>query len=243
MRRWAALGWVLVAAALLGLAGRAAAPAMGAGTLELRVIAASNRPEDQAVKLQVRDAVLALLAPGMARETDGAGARTYAAERLPDVQRVAAAVAGRAGQGVRVHLGNEVFPLRHIGLLTFAAGPAPALVITLGAGQGHNWFTVLFPPLALVTVDGNLVAVGPQGASEPVRDLTATERRALLAWVAGQTGLGVDPRVQAAGADSPAGAQVQVRFALWDLLSGIPWGGVRQSVAAWLGLSDGGAGA
>lgn len=230
MRRWGAVGWVLLAAALVALAGRAAAPAMGAGTLELRVIAASDRPADQAVKLQVRDAVLALLVPGMARAADSAAARSYVAARLPDVQRVAAAVAGRAGQAVDVRMGNEGFPFRRIGLLMFAAGPAPALLVTLGAGQGHNWFTVLFPPLALVTVDGDLVAVGPSGASEPVRDLTPSERRALLSWVAGQTGLAVDPNVRAASADGAAGADVQVRFALWDVLRTLDWSGVRRTL-------------
>ena len=234
MRRWAALGWVLIAAAFLGLAGRAAVPAMGSGTLELRVIAASDRPADQALKLQVRDAVLALLAPGLSKATDASEARSYVAQRLPQVQRVAATVAGRDGQAADVRLGPENFPARHIGLLTFPAGPAPALVVTLGAGQGHNWFTVLFPPLALVTVDGDLVAVGPQGASEPVRDLTTAQRRALLAWVSGQTDIPVDSGVHAAGPDSATGAEVQVRFALWDLMQGLHWDDLCQTVAGWL---------
>ncbi len=228
MRKLAAAGWVLLATALLLLAGRAITPTMGSGTLELRVIGASNLAHDQAVKLQVRDAVLALLAPGLAQAPDAAAADAYVAQRLPDVQKVAQAVAGRAGQTVHVHLGMAPLPARQIGLLTFPAGTAPTLVVTLGAGQGHNWFTVLFPPLALVTVDGHLVAVGPDNTSS-ARALTPAERRALLAWVSGQTGVILDPDVSAQGSGGDTGAKVQVRFMLWDL---------ARDVASWIGSAS-----
>jgi stage II sporulation protein R len=232
---WAvAAGGVLLAAGCLGLAGWALRLTPGPQTLELRVVAASDRPADQAVKLQVRDAVLAALAPGLAGIGDAAAARRYVAARLPAVRAVAAAVAGRAGESATVDLRTEAFPVRRIGLVRFAAGPAPALVVTLGPGAGHNWFTVLFPPLALVTVDGALVAVGPGDGAASVRDLTPAERRALLQWVQEVTGVPLDPAVSAGDPGGAPGAEVQLRLALWDLLQALPWQPVRDAVLAWL---------
>lgn len=211
-------GLILLAAGMLGGAAAATRAVDPQGMLALRVIGSSNRPADQATKLQVRDAVLALLAPGLAHQDSAEQARAFVAAHLPQVAAAAAAVAGRADETVRVQLGPAPLPARRIGLLAFPAGFAPALVVTLGAGGGHNWWTVLFPPLALVTVDGGLAVVGPAGASEPVRDLSPAARRALLAWVTTHTGVILDPRVAADGPASLAGMRVQVRFAIWDLL-------------------------
>ena len=229
-------GLILLAAGLLAAAARVAvhmAPA--AGMFDLRVIGASNRPADQAVKLQVRDAVLAVLAPGLVHATSERQAQAYVAARLPAVAAAAAAVAGRTGQHVRVRLGPAPLPARRIGLLAFAAGRPPALVVTLGAGLGHNWWTVLFPPLAFVTVRGELTVVGPAGAAEPVRDLSAAQRTALLAWVAGQTHVSLDGAVTPGGPSGAAGVRVQVRFAIWNLLRRIPWGPVQRGLLSWLG--------
>lgn len=216
-------GLILLAAGMLGGAAAATGAVDPQGMLALRVIGASNLPADQAVKLQVRDAVLALLAPGLAHQDSAAQARAFVAAHLPQVAAAASAVAGRAGEIARVQLGRAPLPARRIGLLAFPAGAAPALVVTLGAGLGHNWWTVLFPPLALVTVDGGLAVVGPAGAAEPVADLSPAARRALLAWVTTYTGVSLDPHVAAAGPDSLAGMRVQVRFAIWDLLRRIRW--------------------
>lgn len=232
----AAVGPILLAGLLLSLAGTAALRGgSAAGTLNLRVVAATNRPADQAVKLQVRDAILAVLAPGLAQARSEGAAHAYVAARLSDVRLAAQTVAEAAGEPVTVRLGSAPLPARHIGILAFPAGTAPALVVTLGPGQGHNWWTVLFPPLAFVTLHGDLLVVGPGGAAEPVDDLTATQRRALLDWVAGRTHVALDDRVSPADPDSAAGAQVQVRFAVWDALQRVPWGALRGDVLAWLG--------
>ena len=236
-----AAGLIAVAAMLLAAAGASAGRAGTGTTLDLRVVAASNRPADQAVKLQVRDAVLALLAPGLADAGSRAAAEALVRRRLGDVRSVAALLAQRSGETVTVRLGPEPLPARRIGIVAFPAGTAPALVVTLGTGLGHNWWTVLFPPLAFVTVRGDLLVVGPGGAPEPVRDLSTAQRRALLDWVAGRTHVALDDHVALADPSSSAGAEVQVRFAVWDLLRSIPWGALRDEMLGWVGAGDGGA--
>ena len=224
-------GLVLITAALWAAAAGGVVRLPAAHSVQLRVIGASNRPAAQALKLQVRDAVLAVVAPAEARAATARDAMAALRTRLPAVRAAAAAVAGRAGVPVAVRLGPEPFPARHIGFVRFPAGSGDALVVTLGRGRGHNWWTVLFPPLAMVTVNGRLAVVGPAGAAVPVRDLTARQRRRLLNWVAGRTTAHIHVSVGPAGPDGSTGLQVQVRFALWQLWRSVAWRHWRRALA------------
>lgn len=48
---------------------------------------------------------------------------------------------------VRVSLGAEHYPTRDYGTFALPAGVYTSLRVTLGAGAGHNWWCVIFPPL------------------------------------------------------------------------------------------------
>jgi stage II sporulation protein R len=38
--------------------------------------------------------------------------------------------------------------------MTYPEGDYQALRVTLGKGDGHNWWCVMFPPLCLTEIDG-----------------------------------------------------------------------------------------
>lgn len=48
---------------------------------------------------------------------------------------------------MRVSLGAEHYPTRDYGAFALPAGVYTSLRVTLGAGEGHNWWCVIFPPL------------------------------------------------------------------------------------------------
>lgn len=48
---------------------------------------------------------------------------------------------------MRVSLGPEHYPTRDYGTFALPAGVYTSLRVTLGAGAGHNWWCVIFPPL------------------------------------------------------------------------------------------------
>ena len=100
---------------------------------------------EQAVKLQVRDAVLAYLEPQLADVTDIGAAEQLIAGDLDGIARAAQAAAGE--RLVRVTLGPEHYPTRDYGTFALPAGVYTSLRVTLGAGAGHNWWCVIFPPL------------------------------------------------------------------------------------------------
>ena len=121
--------------------------------IRLHVVANSDQPADQEVKLEVRDAIL------------GASEDLFAA-KVPDdaiglvkanlslFQRVAenVLVANGYDYAVGAEFGTFSFPERAYGPLVLPAGDYQALRIVLGEGKGANWWCILFPPLCYLDV-------------------------------------------------------------------------------------------
>ena len=125
------------------------------GYLRLHIRAQSNEQVDQQIKLAVRDALVAYLAP-IANQCDTKQAMQQALQgRLSDIERVADDVLAQGGFAYKAHayLANERFPTRTYGDLTLAAGDYDALVVLLGSGEGDNWWCVAFPPLCFVAAE------------------------------------------------------------------------------------------
>ena len=122
------------------------------GILRLHVIANSNKVGDQALKLKVRDAVIEYMADQKDLKTVDE-TREYLKENKKRLQRIAEGVIAAQGYDypAAVELGVRYIPQKTYGDITFPAGNYEALNITIGSGQGENWWCVLFPPLCLWT--------------------------------------------------------------------------------------------
>ncbi len=119
--------------------------------IRLHVVANSDSAEDQAVKLLVRDAVIASLRDSMADIADIDQARAYIEENLPKIQQTAndALKALGCDETALVTLKEEVFDTRYYDTFTLPAGVYEALRITIGEGEGKNWWCVVFPTLCV----------------------------------------------------------------------------------------------
>ena len=149
---WELAGLIALCAVLLsGLWAEDRQTSIAGSLVRLHVLAVSDTPEEQAVKLRVRDAVLACLAPRLAdvRDADEAGA--VLASSLNLIRAAAEEAAG--GRAVRVSFGEERYPSRDYGGFTLPAGRYRSLRVVLGEGQGHNWWCVVFPPLCLAAAE------------------------------------------------------------------------------------------
>lgn len=119
--------------------------------IRLHVVANSDSEEDQSIKLQVRDAVTKSLQSDLAKVADVEEAKAYLKANLPKIQAVAnetLAKAGFDGEAV-VTLCKEAFETRYYDTFTLPAGVYEALRITIGEGEGHNWWCVVFPSLCV----------------------------------------------------------------------------------------------
>lgn len=119
--------------------------------LRLHILANSDSEEDQTLKLQVRDKILALDAKLFSAATDLSDAKQIAAEELQQIQAVAEAEIKTRGYDypVKVELKNMYFSTREYETFTLPAGKYDAIRITIGSGNGKNWWCVLYPPLCI----------------------------------------------------------------------------------------------
>ncbi len=113
--------------------------------IRLHIVAVDDTEAEQAVKLQVRDAVLACLRPILAETTDAAAAEEQLRQAMPALQRAAEQAAG--DRAVHIRLTEEYYPHRDYESFSLPAGEYRSLQVVLGEGQGHNWWCVVFPPL------------------------------------------------------------------------------------------------
>lgn len=148
------LGLVLSAAALFaGLPFASACSEVREDTLRLHVVADSDSERDQAVKLEVRDAVVGVCADLFAGAGGYDGAVQRAGAALPEIERAANAVLAAEGfeYRARAELKRMYFDARSYGEVTLPSGVYTALRVTLGKGEGKNWWCVLYPALCIAS--------------------------------------------------------------------------------------------
>lgn len=121
--------------------------------VRLHVVAASDSQEDQVLKLRVRDAVVESLRAGMADIGDAEQAKAYLRENLGKLEAIANGVLRAAGceDMAEVSLAEDAFAAKRYDTFTLPAGVYQALRITIGKGEGENWWCVVFPTLCVST--------------------------------------------------------------------------------------------
>jgi len=125
--------------------------------LRFHIRANSNDRQDQAVKLLVRDAVLEYLEPRL-KSVTGLDNATRELRRLsPSLVSLADRTLNENGFSYRasVTVGQEFFPARKYGNRVVQSGYYTAVIISLGSGEGDNWWCVLYPPLCYLEARGN----------------------------------------------------------------------------------------
>ena len=122
-----------------------------ADTVRLHILANSDTLEDQLVKLQVRDAILAALPDSVLQAGDTAEAEAALRQALPTLYLAAqrALYKAHSPQTARLRLEQLDFAARDYGSFTLPGGRYTALRVELGEGKGHNWFCVLYPALCV----------------------------------------------------------------------------------------------
>lgn len=121
--------------------------------IRLHILAEDDSAEAQVVKLAVRDAVLSAfgdrLAEAGAQDADTAYAMLCRErEKMLAVAAQTAYACGFRGS-VRAEAGLLTLPEKRYGSALLPKGEYRALRITLGSGEGQNWWCVLFPQLCL----------------------------------------------------------------------------------------------
>lgn len=121
--------------------------------IRLHILAEDDSPRAQQIKLAVRDTVLAAfgqeIATAGAQDADAVYALLL--KRQEAMRSLAEQTARQWGFDgpVTAQVGLLALPEKAYGEVTLPAGEYRALRLTLGKGEGQNWWCVLFPQLCL----------------------------------------------------------------------------------------------
>ncbi|WP_079710579.1 stage II sporulation protein R [Paraliobacillus ryukyuensis] len=143
--------------------------------IRLRILANSDDEEDQVVKRIVRDRVNQEINKWVEELESIEAARQIIQKRLPIIRDIVeqTLLDENVTTNYQVDYDNDVqFPAKVYGNNVYPAGEYEAILITLGKGEGANWWCVLFPPLCFLDFsNGTTVAAeekNPQPEEEEV---------------------------------------------------------------------------
>ena len=125
----------------------------------LHIIANSDSPEDQNLKLLVRDNVLSYMKEISSDVSSKEEVISLMNEHLDDFYKIARETIVNAGfdYDVDLEIGNFDFPTKVYGNVSLPAGFYDTLRIKIGEASGHNWWCVMFPTLCFVDVSSGTI--------------------------------------------------------------------------------------
>lgn len=183
-------GWVFILAAtiMLVIAGgrlysdseeRQLQKGIASNIIRFHVRAESDSKEDQWLKLQVKEAVLAYISPVLSKSQSVDESRQLLYNESENIRNVAAATLRSLGDesDVNVYFENCYFPMKTYGDMTFPPGEYEAFRVDIGEAQGKNWWCVLYPPLCFVdAVYGEV----PEESKEELKGVLTKEEYSMV---------------------------------------------------------------
>lgn len=117
----------------------------------LHILANSDSETDQSLKLKVRDRVLVYTQSLFEKAESKQEAETLISENLQDISNEALKEVRDNGFSypVTVQITKMYFTTRHYESYTLPSGMYDALRITIGSGEGHNWWCVMYPSICI----------------------------------------------------------------------------------------------
>ena len=123
--------------------------------IRMRVIPNSNSEYDQQIKAKVKE-VLQTTTYELLKDTKG----SEEAEKI--IQANLSLIDNRINDllvkenynfGYEINFGLNYFPDKEFKGVTYKEGYYNSLLVTLGSGEGDNWWCVLFPPMCLIEAE------------------------------------------------------------------------------------------
>ncbi len=173
---WEILLCLCLAVFLLAALPSAGEEALYDGIIRLHVVAEDDSRVSQDRKLAVRDAVLREYGETL-KAQNAQEAKEDLAAMLPRIRETVERVLAEEGaeSSAEVTLKTEYFETRKYGEITLPAGYYTSLCVTIGRGEGQNWWCVLYPALCTEAALGGRVSAEDMALSpEEYRLVTGT---------------------------------------------------------------------
>ncbi len=117
----------------------------------LHILANSDTPFDQNLKLSVRDEVIEKISPLYDDIENKEEAKVITENNLSFIEDIAKEVLSSHGVSydVKAKVTNKFFDTRYYDDFTMPAGMYDTLEISIGEGKGKNWWCVMYPSLCV----------------------------------------------------------------------------------------------
>ena len=123
--------------------------------IRVRVIASSNDEYDQEVKMNVKDIVTSDMYNLMSNVDSIERARESITNNIPtlskDIDKYLKGI--NYNTNYDINFGYNYFPKKIYKGVKYKEGMYESLVVTLGNGEGNNWWCVLFPPICMIEAE------------------------------------------------------------------------------------------
>lgn len=138
--------------------------------LRFHVLANSDSEEDQQLKMQVKEAVIAYLEEELPEGLDVDETKDWVKRHTDELELVSQNVVEAKGYvyPVSAAVTTCYFPQKSYGDVTFPKGNYTALRVEIGAAKGQNWWCVLYPNLCFLDA---VNAVVPEEGKEELKNV------------------------------------------------------------------------
>ena len=125
--------------------------------IRIRIIPNSNSVFDQNIKLKVKDKIEITMYDLLKDVKSFEEAEDIIKNNLELVDKDVKKILSEENydEGYKINFGKNYFPEKEYKGVKYEAGYYESLLITLGKGEGDNWWCVLFPPLCLIEGEEN----------------------------------------------------------------------------------------
>lgn len=150
---------------------------IASGIIRFHVRANSDSKEDQALKMQVKDAVVAYMEELLKDSENVNESAEIIQNNMDGILRTAMEVIHENGYVYDISgcMTEEYFPLRVYGDVALPPGKYTAFRIDIGDALGKNWWCVLYPPLCFVDITHGVV---PEDSREELKNVIGEEEYA-----------------------------------------------------------------
>ena len=123
--------------------------------IRFRVIANSNKPEDQNIKEQIVYNISQNIRSIQESPNNLQEARKIINSNIPTLEKIVEKTLKEQNksENYTIEYGNNYFPEKEYKGVKYKSGNYESLIIKLGDGLGDNFWCVLFPPLCLLEVE------------------------------------------------------------------------------------------
>lgn len=127
-------------------------------SIRIRVIANSNKKEDQNLKNKIKDDLTKKINLLLKDTKNINEARNILKKSIPDIDVTIASSLKKqeSNETYKINYGMNYFPEKEFKGVIYKEGMYESLVVTLGEGKGNNWWCVLYPPLCMVESNSNV---------------------------------------------------------------------------------------